>query len=304
MDIKEYSYILQIAQSGSISEAARKLHIAQPSLSIYLRSLEDRLGVRLFYKVKNRLALTAAGQRYVDYAQRIVTLDTALEREIKEIKSIARGEVVIGVTATRGMKLLELVLPEFTARYPNIKVTIREGHSSALEEMLHSHEIDIAVLNHPFLSKGLEYSVLSTEHIILIVPAHLSVNDHAVYEEGENLPWIDIAHFANEPFILLHKEQRMRQIIDRVFEQAGISPPVRWELSNATTAYRLCVAGLGSTVVADTFFTPAVDPAVKAYRIGSPAVTNSVVVAYHQEEYLSHAANAMLQVIVELYPRK
>lgn len=240
----------------------------------------------------------------MDYAQRIVTLDNALERGIKEIKSIARGEVVLGVTAARGMKLLELVLPEFTTRYPNIKVTIREGHSSALEEMLRSHEIDIAVLNHSFLSGGLEYSVLSTEHIILIVPAHLSVNDHAVYEEGEKLPWIDIAHFVNEPFILLHKEQRMRQIIGRVFEQTGISPPVRWELSNAATACRLSAAGLGSAVAADTFFSAAIDPAVKAYRIGSPAVTNNVVVAYHQKEYLSRAANAMLQTITELYPKK
>lgn len=304
MDVKEYSYVLQVAQSGSISEAARKLHIAQPSLSIYLRSLEDRLGVRLFYKVKNRLALTAAGQRYVDYAQRIVTLDNALEREIQEIKSISRGEVILGVTATRGMKLLELVLPEFTDQYPNIKVTIKEGHSSALEKMLLSHEIDIAVMHHPFLSDDLDYTVLSTEHIIVIVPAHLAVNEYAIYEESEALPWIDISHFADEPFILLRKEQRMRQIIDRIFEQAGISPPVRWELSNATTAYRLSVAGLGSTVVADTFFSPAIDPAVRAYRIGSPAVTNSVVVAYHQKEYLSHAANAMLKTIVELYPKK
>lgn len=304
MDIKEYSYVLQVSQSGSISEAARRLHIAQPSLSIYLHSLEERLGVKLFYKVKNRLALTAAGERYVDYAQRIVSLDTALEREIKEIKSITRGEVVIGVTATRGMKLLELVLPEFAARYPDIQVTIREGHSSALEEMLHTHEIDLAVLNHPFLSEGLGHCILSTENIILIVPAHLPANDYGVYEEGQALPWIDISHFAKEPFILLHKEQRMRQIIDRVFSQAGIAPPVRWELSNATTACRLSAAGLGITVIADTFFDPAMAPTVKAYRIGSPVVTNSVVVAYHQREYLSHAANAMLQTITELYPKK
>lgn len=89
-----------------------------------------------------------------------------------------------------------------------------------------------------------------------------------------------------------------------IFEQAEISPRVLRELSNATTAYRLCVAGLGCTVVADTFFSPTIDPAVKAYRIGSPAVTNSVVVAYHQKEYLSHAANAMLQTIVDLYPKR
>lgn len=96
--------------------------------------------------------------------------------------------MVIGVTVTLGMKLLELVLPEFSARYPDIQVTIREGHSSALEEMLHTHEIDLAVLNHPFLSEGLGHCVFSTENIILIVPAHLPVNDFGVYEEGEALP--------------------------------------------------------------------------------------------------------------------
>ena len=301
MDIKEYRYILAIFKGGSISEASRQLYISQPSLSIYLHALEERIGTKLFLKVRGNLQLTDAGKRYIEYAEKIAALDDALGRELQEIKNVTSGEVVLGVTATRGMRLLQVLLPAFKEKYPGITVKIVEGYSANLEDMVRTSKVDIAVLNHSFTQDDLDYTVLSSEEIVVVIPADYDVNKMAQHRKSGELPWIDIAHLGQQPFILLHKEQRMRQIVDGLFQNANIQPPILWELSSATTAFQLSASGLGLSVVTSTYPNVTKDPRVNAYSIGTPPLRTNVVAAYADKSRLSNAALAMLDMIMQSY---
>ena len=301
MDIREYKYILAIAESGGITEAARKLFISQPALSIFLNSLENRIGVKLFLRQRNCLYLTESGKMYVEYAKRISSLDDALGRELADIKNLTRGEVVLGVTETRGMNLLHLQLPVYRSRYPGITVKLVEGHSYTLERMLHDRTIDIAVLSQTLDPDDLEFTLLSKEEVILIVPADFTVNQHAVERPGER-SWMDIRHLENEPFILLHKEQRIRQLSDMLFSEAGISPQVVWELSSATTTYKLATKGLGICILTANYHDNNFPDTVNTYSVGTPPLVSNIVAAYLKKENLSKSALAMLDTIIETYP--
>ena len=80
MDIREYSYILKIAECGNLTRAAEELYIAQSALSMYIRNLEQHLGIKLYHKVGRQLVFTPEGERYLYYAKQI----TAIDRSVKQ----------------------------------------------------------------------------------------------------------------------------------------------------------------------------------------------------------------------------
>ena len=86
MDIKEYRYIYEIARHGSISRAASELHISQPSLSVYLKNVEGRLGIALFDTSAGSARPTPAGEVYLEHARQIIGIDSALMETLDGIK--------------------------------------------------------------------------------------------------------------------------------------------------------------------------------------------------------------------------
>ena len=85
MDIKEYTYILAVVECGSISKAAKKLYISQPSLTTYINNLEKRLGFRFFVEGKGRSHLTPEGELYVEYARQIMILNNNLYEQLRDM---------------------------------------------------------------------------------------------------------------------------------------------------------------------------------------------------------------------------
>ena len=184
MDIKEYRYLLTVIKCGGISKAAEKLNISQPSLSKYIQNLEGRLGVKFFYKADGIIHLTYAGKRYVEYAEKISNLDLAVTREIENIKNNESGEVIIGITVTRGSVLLSKILPLLDNSFPKISFKITEGTSEILEEKLIQRKIDFAFLNLPFHKHDLEYTELEDEKIVITMNSKHHLNSKAVPLSG------------------------------------------------------------------------------------------------------------------------
>ncbi len=301
MNVNEYSYVLAVMECGSISEAAKALYISQPALSMYIRNLENRLGDKLFYKSGGTLHLTDIGMRYCEYAQKIVSLDRALEREIRELKNQESGEVILGVPTTRGEEFLSQVLPVFQEQYPGIQVKIVEGTSAKLETMAYERQIDIAILHYPFKEYSLEYTALTQEEVCLFVPSDFPICEKAQGRPGHDFLWMDMAHLRQEKFILFRKGQRMRQAADTLFQAAGYEPNILWELSSAMSIYRLTCCGMGASIGIGKFYTSHKTKDIQAFSVGEIPLYYNVVAAYASREKLSHSAQAMLQVIQGIY---
>ena len=99
--LKELSYVVAVAQTGSVSKAAENLFISQPSLSRYIRDLESRLGVQLFQRVGNRVSLTYAGEKYVETSKQILALYENLERDLKDVDEALTGRLKVGCALVR-----------------------------------------------------------------------------------------------------------------------------------------------------------------------------------------------------------
>lgn len=134
MEYRQFKYVLKIAELGNLTKAASELYISQSSLSHYLARLEEEIGVRLFDRSKNPIALTAAGERYCETARMILKLDARLRKEVSDIVKNKAGRITLGMSHARAAYFLPYLFPEFLKSYPGIELRTIEQSSGLLEE--------------------------------------------------------------------------------------------------------------------------------------------------------------------------
>lgn len=129
--------------------AAKKLFIAQPSLSQSIQRIEDSVGLPLFNRTAGGLTLTFAGERYYHMAVQVLKIYQDFELEVSDINNLKTGKIHLGTTNHLGTLALSKILPRFCDVCSNIELTISEENSSKLEEMLMSGELDFAIMHSP-----------------------------------------------------------------------------------------------------------------------------------------------------------
>ena len=144
MVFRNYEYFVAIVQAGSLTKAAEKLYVSQPSLSQYVKRLEESLGVTLFDRSVSPLRLTYSGERYYHYVLQLMKMDEDVRREFQDIRSSVSGRLRLGVALWRGACLLPDVFPEFHRRYPQIQIDLFEGSSASLQTELQNDRLDLA----------------------------------------------------------------------------------------------------------------------------------------------------------------
>ncbi|HIX24693.1 MAG TPA: LysR family transcriptional regulator [Candidatus Lachnoclostridium avicola] len=254
MNLREWEYILMIAQEKSISKAAEKLYMTQPALSIFLSRLEASLGTELFRRESGGLSLTYAGERYVDIARQMVSLNRKFQQELCEINEERLGRIHIGTSAHIGSIVLPEVIPAFNEKYPNIEVAITEGSSRMLEDMISRGELDAALMHLPFQNlTGADYVEIKKDRYVMAFSKNHPLTSRVYEKTGEKYPFIDPREAAGKRFILSFPYQRVRQISDMILQKAGIVPDIRVTTSSVQTALRLAGAGLGVTFLPESY---------------------------------------------------
>lgn len=294
MELRQLQYVVQIAAEKNFSRAAEKLHIAQPSLSQQLSKLEKEIGVRLFQRSTNSVQLTYAGQLFVEKAQKVLDLIEQMKQEMEDISQVRKGKLTIGSLPITGSHILPKVLPVFKQHYPEIEVVLIEETSSQLEMLTAQGVTDLTLLSLPIEEKTLDYRVLVEEEIWLAVPPN-----HRFALHGSNKP-IALEQLRQEPFILLKKGQGFRQIALDLCKQAGFSPHIVFESSNIETIQSLVAADMGIAFVPRMVARNKQNSDSPHYLpiVGRPSRT--LVIAHRKNRYLSKAADAFIQTMIEL----
>ena len=145
MNLKQAHYIKTISECGSITAAAKKLYVSQPSLSQMLRHVEEELGVELFERSVTPFYLTYAGEKYLHAARIMLEANEQLQSEIREIRQEHSGRLRLGISVSRGLQVLPYVIPRFCAEYPNVKLELVESGSDTLDAMIQEGKIDLAL---------------------------------------------------------------------------------------------------------------------------------------------------------------
>ena len=157
-------YFLAAAEELNFTRAAKRLYISQQSLSSHISNLEKEFGVALFNRTAP-LTLTYAGQVLKRRARQLLLLREETYHEISDIKDFTKGQLTIGMSHTRGRKILPQILPVYQERFPGIDLHLKEGNSSELDADLLHGDVDLVIGLLPFKVENVETVPICEEEI-------------------------------------------------------------------------------------------------------------------------------------------
>jgi len=238
METSYLSTFVLVVESGSMSEAARRLEVTPAAVAHQLRLLEGELGTRLLTRAGRTVVPTEAGHRLVDRANTIL-------RDLRNIKAAinddaATGELRLGAINTALHSLMPEVLAGFVKVYPDARVEIRSALTRDLYDAVLRGELDAAVCLHPpfVIPKTLSWEQLCEEPLVVIAPARWGERDaHTLLRE--------------EPFIRYNRILGGGKQADAYLRKAGIVPRERFELSSLPAIAMLVDRGLGVSLAPD-----------------------------------------------------
>lgn len=304
MVFKNYEYFMAIAEEGSISKAAGRLYISQPSLSKYLKRLEENIGEELFCRDSYPLKLTDAGELYLSHVKEITGREKWLLEELSYLRSSETGEVSMGITVWRSSILMPVVLPVFRARYPRIHVGIQEGSHQHMASMLELGKVDFSIFHLPNSYHDFTFEHLLFEKILFCVNkdnpklAGVEIGN----PEGVNvLSHEEFLKFEEEEFVLLKQGQNIRDITQNYLNKLGIHPNVLLETSNIVTAMNMVKIGIGVTFVPEAVLSiRGQNDGLYFFSIDDPPLRWEVGVAYRNSLPLRRQARLLVDCMKEI----
>lgn len=240
MKISQLRTLIHVAELGSLSKAADRLHIAQPALSRQIRLLEEELGVRLFDRHGRGMIVTDQGQDVLRHALRIMSELEEIRSSIADEDAPLRGHVSIGMPPTVSDILSEPLVTAFRASHPDATLRIVSAYSGYLLDWMHRGEVDCAVLYDPKSARTLRVQPLLEEVLFLIGPpgSGLSMEVPVRFPELET-----------HRLLLPSAGHGLRSILERFATESGTLLQVPVEADSYSTLKSLVRAGHGSTIL-------------------------------------------------------
>lgn len=299
MEDRRLTYILKIAEESSISSAAQKLYISQPSLSQFLQKLEKEIGCPLFDRSTTPLRPTYIGRLYLQTARQILTLKEQFRQQTDDVLNLRRGHLTIGTSPFRSTHLLAGFLPIFQQQYPGIDITLVENTTMKLETLAQSAETDLSISLLPSNTAVFSYVPLFQEELLLVLPPQhpLCAKHRLPNTLQEQLPVIDLGELRDTPFILMNQEQKLHHQLISLCQSAGFTPRIQLETQSMDAAQALAGAGIGATLLPDTLIR-AVHPEKKpCYAALAVHPARTAILIWPKDHYVSHAAKAFIHTL-------
>ncbi|MER2108844.1 MAG: LysR family transcriptional regulator [Solibacillus sp.] len=245
MDERQLNYYVEIVKQGSISKAAKRLHIAQPPLSQLLKKLEDDLGTVLIERYRKKWEVTEAGQLFYDYAVNTLNNFKYMTNQIAELEHGVVGNIRIGV-ATSCIHLFVDYYAAFLQGFPHVKVHLTTSPSENIRKQLENRTIDIALMLKPENETLYDYKVLHEQSCVAVVPKSW----------GWHADEASLQQFHERPFIALGemKDFYLTNELHHHFAAQKIEPQTILECKDIAVAIRMVEKGLGATIVPNMHF--------------------------------------------------
>lgn len=240
MELSQLRTIIHVAELGSLSKAADRLHIAQPALSRQVRMLEEELGVRLFDRHGRGMVITEAGQEVLRHAYRITAEIQEIRANVADSDASLYGHVSIGMPPTVSDVLAVPLVSAFQARHPQATIRIVSAYSSYILDWLHKGEVDVAILFESKSARSLRSEPLLQESLHLIGPCDADLSP--------DLP-VPFSDLKQMKLLLPSSGHSLRNLLDDCLRGTGVALNVTVETDSYSTLKNLVQAKHGMTIL-------------------------------------------------------
>ncbi|MBG7113197.1 LysR family transcriptional regulator [Pseudomonas aeruginosa] len=279
MELRHLRYFIAVAEELHFGRAAERLGISQPPLSQQIQALEEEIGARLFERTNRRVELTDAGRLFLDESRQVLA-------QVHKAVLLARrahlgelGELKIGFTSSAPFtSTIPSSIHAFRKAYPDVHLDLQEMSSRQVLKALLEESLQVGVIRPLALPDAVHWVELFREPLVAVLRA-----DHPLAAGSED--GLAIAALAEEPFVFFPRSYGTG-LYDQVIaltRQAGFSPRIAQEASEAMTIIGLVSAGLGVSILPASFRRTRVDGVV--YRtLSDPEATTAVWLVRRQNE--------------------
>src|SRR5256714_5976318 len=170
MDTRQLAAFCEVVDRKSFSQAAERLGVTQPAVSLQIRSLEKRLGMKLLDRSGRRVEPTEAGQRLYRAAQRMLVLEGQLLEELAADDGALRGELALGASTGPGGTVVPVLLGEFQREHPELSVALSISDTNRVIEQVAERELELGIVGAAPRHRGVVFEPFFRDEVILVVP--------------------------------------------------------------------------------------------------------------------------------------
>jgi DNA-binding transcriptional LysR family regulator len=286
MDERRLRYFLAVVDEGTVTRAAERLHVAQPSLSQALRTFEAELGAPLLHRLGRGLRLSDAGEAFVGPARQIIRAIDEARNVISGVAELRVGTLEIAALATLAVDPMAPLIGEFRDRYPGIEVRVAEPEGAdGIRALVREGICELGAAHLPVAGTGLISHPLGDQELLFVVPPGADARDERALGARE---------LAHTPLVVTPPGTSTRVLLEQALAAVGVTPQIAVVTASREAIVPLVLAGAGAALL------PA-PQAREAQRRGAvvrsarPKITRRVGLV-HRDSPLAAAARAFLSM--------
>lgn len=274
-----------VFRHSNITKAAEELHLAQPSVSVAVRELEEYYGICLFERLGRRIVPTELGKEFYGYALHIVSLFDEMEQKIRNWDAL--GVIRIGASITIGTHILPPLLKQYQALYPELRTEVTIGKSAVIEQHILENKIDIGLIENQSEHPDINVLPFMEDYMQAIVAP-----DHPLAKYSQ----VTLEQLAQYPFLMREKGSAGREILDACFALEQITVHPLWESASTQAIVRGVAEGLGVAVLPCLLVRKNIEEhTVKMIPFPQP-LTRKLNLIWHRSKYLTDNMNAFIEL--------
>lgn len=279
MELRLLRTFKAVAEAGSFTHAASRIHLTQAAVSVHIRQLEEEVGSPLFLRVNKKLFLTEAGRALLHHAEAILRAHDEAKAELAALGGPSRGRLHIGVASTAiTVHPLPEILSEIKRKHPLIDLSVVGGTSEWIVERILASDMDSGLVSLPVENTDVTTITLRRDDLVAVmIPQHRLAKSRVISAE----------QLTTEPLILGEKGGNTRRLIDLYFEKHNLHPNVVMELQRTEAIIKMVELGFGLTILPQmAVHTDAARGRVRAVPVRDLTLKWELGVAYLKSSYL------------------
>ena len=236
---RQLKLFLALAETGSVSSAARAMHVTQPTASMQLKEVTQAVGVPLYEVISKKVHLTEMGRELAQTAREMVQTWEAFEQGVDSFKGLARGKLKVAVVSTAKYFMPRLI-GSFCKKYPEIDVSLEILNRDGVVQRMRDNLDDLYIMSQPPRDLDLNDEIFMANPLVLVAAARSAL----VKQSG-----VLLADLAEQRFILREKGSGTRMGVDQYFKKNKFHPDIRMELGSNEAVKEAVAGGLGIGIV-------------------------------------------------------
>ena len=280
--VRQLRAFVAVYQTGSLSAAAEVLALSQPAITVLIRELEEKLGVRLFDRSTRSLHRTEAAAEAIIFAERALAELTAMSDRMADMALARHGRLRIAATSTIAQTWLPVAIRRFIEEHPAVRVSVDDCAPAAFAERVLSEHVDFGI-------GTLEGAVPGLSQKVFLNDTLCAISTSADFPDAQPMSWKQL---ADHPVILVHAGYGVRRAIDRALAVADVELCVAHEVSLLTTALAMAANGLGVAIIPHSVLAWTPLPDLVGRCLIEPTVPRALAIVSKSGRPLSPVAQA------------